>query len=197
MKVGLLYYSSHMNERAKAILDFWFIQSGMEDWFKKDDKYDEKIKKLFLKDLKKATNNEYDEWQDTAKECVALVILLDQFSRNLYRDSSAAFAQDYKTRLIVNEAVDRGYLEELEQNKIHFLLMPLIHSEDISDHIFGHKLIDTYLKSFEHYDKIKKAWNDHTIPIKKFGRYPHRNKILQRKSTPEEEAFLNQPNSSW
>ena len=197
MKVGLLYYSSHMNERAKAILDFWFIQSSMEDWFKKDDKYDEKIKKLFLDDLKKATNNEYDEWQDTAKECVALVILLDQFSRNLYRDSSTAFAQDYKTRLIVNEAVDRGYLEELEQNKIHFLLMPLIHSEDISDHIFGHKLIDTYLKSFEHFDKIKKAWNDHTIPIKKFGRYPHRNKILKRKSTPEEEAFLNQPDSSW
>jgi len=197
MKVGLLYYSSHMNERAKAILDFWFIQSSMEDWFKKDDKYDEKIKKLFLEDLKKATNNEYDEWQDTAKECVALVILLDQFSRNLYRNSSAAFAQDYKTRLIVNEAVDRGYLEELEQNKIHFLLMPLIHSEDISDHIFGHKLIDTYLKSFEHYDKIKKAWNDHTIPIKKFGRYPHRNKILKRKSAHEEEAFLNQPNSSW
>ncbi len=197
MKVGLLYYSSHMNERAKAILDFWFIQSSMEDWFKKDEKYDEKIKKLFLEDLKKATNNEYDEWQDTAKECVALVILLDQFSRNLYRDSSAAFAQDYKTRLIVNEAVDRGYLEELEQNKIHFLLMPLIHSEDISDHIFGHKLIDTYLKSFEHFDKIKKAWNDHTIPIKKFGRYPHRNKILKRKSTPEEEAFLNQPDSSW
>jgi len=197
MKVGLLYYSSHMNERAKAILDFWFIQSSMEDWFKKDDKYDEKIKKLFLEDLKKATNNEYDEWQDTAKECVALVILLDQFSRNLYRDSSAAFAQDYKTRLIVNEAVDRGYLEELEQNKIHFLLMPLIHSEDISDHIFGHKLIDTYLKSFEHFDKIKKAWNDHTIPIKKFGRYPHRNKILNRKSTPEEEVFLNQPDSSW
>jgi len=197
MKVGLLYYSSHMNERAKAILDFWFIQSSMEDWFKKDDKYDEKIKKLFLEDLKIASNNEYDEWQDTAKECVALVILLDQFSRNLYRDSSAAFAQDYKTRLIVNEAVDRGYLEELEQNKIHFLLMPLIHSEDISDHIFGHKLIDTYLKSFEHFDKIKKAWNDHTIPIKKFGRYPHRNKILKRKSTSEEEAFLNQPDSSW
>ena len=186
-----------MNERAKAILDFWFIQSNMEDWFKKDDKYDEKIKKLFLEDLKKATNNEYDEWQDTAKECVALVILLDQFSRNLYRDSSAAFAQDYKTRLIVNEAVDRGYLEELEQNKIHFLLMPLIHSEDISDHIFGHKLIETYLKGHEKYKLIKKAWDDHTIPIKKFGRYPHRNNILNRTSTIEEKAFLEQPNSSW
>tara|TARA_B100001029_G_C15003721_1_gene419755 strand:- start:34 stop:648 length:615 start_codon:yes stop_codon:yes gene_type:complete len=197
MKVDLLYYSSHMNERAKTILDFWFIQSSMEDWFKKDDKYDKKIKKLFLADLKKAINNEYDEWQDTAEECVALIILLDQFSRNLFRESSAAFEQDYKTRLIVNEAVDRGYLEELDQNKIHFLLMPLIHSEDISDHVFAHKLIDTYLKSFEHFDKIKKAWDDHTIPIKKFGRYPHRNKILKRQSTPEEKVFLKQPNSSW
>ncbi len=186
-----------MNERAKAILDFWFIQSTMEDWFIKDDKYDEKIKKLFLEDLKKAIKNEYDEWQDTAEECVALVILLDQFSRNLFRNRSAAFAQDYKTRLIVNEAIDRGYLEELSQNKIHFLLMPLIHSEDISDHIFGHKLIDTYLKSFEHFEKIKKAWEDHTVAIKKFGRYPHRNIILNRRSTIEEESFLKKPNSSW
>ena len=186
-----------MNERAKAILDFWFIQSDMEDWFKKDDKYDGKIKTLFQEDIKKAINNKYDDWQDTSEESVALVILLDQFSRNLFRDSPAAFSQDYKTRLIVNEAVDRGYLEELDQNKIHFLLMPLIHSEDISDHIFGHKLIDTYLKSFEYFDKIKKAWNEHSIPIKKFGRYPHRNNILKRKSTPEEITFLKQPNSSW
>ncbi len=186
-----------MNERAKTILDFWFIQSNMEDWFKKDAKYDQKIRKLFFKDFKKAISNEYDDWQDNAEECVALVLLLDQFSRNLFRNNSEAFAQDYKTRLIVNEAVDRGYLEELQQNKIHFLLMPLIHSEDISDHVFGHKLIDTYLKSFEYYDKIKKSWDDHTIPIKKFGRYPHRNNILQRKSTPEEEIFLKEPNSSW
>ena len=186
-----------MNERAKAILDFWFIQSSMEDWFEKDDKYDQKIKQLFLEDLKKTINNEYDDWQDTAEECVALVILLDQFSRNLFRDTTASFAQDYKTRLIVNEAVGRGYLEQLDQNKIHFLLIPLIHSEDIIDHIFGHKLIDAYLKSFEHFDKVKKAWNDHSVPIKKFGRYPHRNIILNRKSTLEEEEFLKQLNSSW
>ena len=75
--------------------------------------------------------------------------------------------------------------------------MPLIHSEDISDHIFGHKLIDTYLKSFEHFDKVKKAWNDHSVPIKQFGRYPHRNIVLNRKSTIEEKEFLKQPDSSW
>ena len=134
---------------------------GCGGLIKKLTKRNKKIKVIFLaegsscrysgKDLNKAINNEYDEWQDTSEECVALVILLDQFSRNLFRDSAASFAQDYKTRLIVNEAIDRGYLEELDQIKIHFLLMPLIHSEDISDHIFGHKLIDTYLKSFEYF----------------------------------------------
>ena len=128
-----------MNEREKAILDFWFIQSSMEDWFKKDDKYDEKIKKFFFKDLLKAINNEYDEWQDNAEECIALVILLDQFSRNLFRNNEKAFAQDCKTRLIVNEAVDRGYLEELSQHKIHFLLMPLIHSAVSYTHLRAHE----------------------------------------------------------
>jgi len=186
-----------MNERAKAILDFWFIKSTMEDWFQKNDEYDKKIRKLFLGDLNKAINNQHDDWLDSAEECVALVILLDQFSRNIFRNDPKSLTQDYKARLIVNEAVDRGYLEELNQNKIHFLLMPLIHSEDISDHVFGHKLIDAYLKSFEHYDKIKKAWDDHTIPIKKFGRYPHRNKILKRKSSLQEDIFLKLPNSSW
>ena len=77
------------------------------------------------------------------------------------------------------------------------MLLPLIHSEDISDHIFGHQLVDTYLKDHVEYKKIKKAWNDHTIAIKKFGRYPHRNKILNRKTTNEEEEYLKQPNSSW
>ena len=186
-----------MNERAKTILEFWFIKSSIKDWFEKNNNFDKKIRDLFFKDYVKAIKNEYDDWQDNPNECVALVILLDQFSRNLFRNNKKAFQQDYKTRLIVNEAVDRGYLEELDLDKIHFLLLPLIHSEDINDHIFGHNLIDTYLKKHEKYELIKKAWNDHTIPIKKFGRYPHRNKICGRNSTLEEKIFLNKPNSSW
>ena len=186
-----------MNERAKKIINFWFVDSSIEDWFKKNEKYDQKIRNLFSEDYKKAIKNEYDDWQDNPEECVALVVLLDQFSRNLFRNSPDAYSQDYKTRLIVNEAIDRGYLEELDQNKIHFLLMPLIHSEDISDHIFGHKLIDTYLTTSIHYKKIKKAWNDHSVPIKKFGRYPHRNVILNRDSSDEEINFLKLPNTSW
>ena len=186
-----------INKRAKAIIDFCFIETEREQWFKKDHSFDKKLDKLFKRDYKKAINNEYDDWQDNAEECVALVLLLDQLSRNFYRNDEKAYKQDYKSRLIVNEAIDRGYLEELEKDKIHFLLLPLIHSEDLSDHIFGHKLVDTYLKDHIEYNKIKKAWDDHTIAIKKFGRYPHRNKVLGRKSTEEEDNFLKQPNSSW
>ena len=186
-----------INERAKAILDFCFIETARDQWFKKDEDFDDKLQKFFMTDYKKAVNNEYDEWQDDPEECVALVLLLDQLSRNFFRDNPKAYEQDYKCRLIVNEAVDRGFLEELNKDKIHFLLLPLIHSEDISDHIFGHKLVETYLKNHSEYKNIKKAWDDHTIAIKKFGRYPHRNKILGRKSTIEEEKFLKKPNSSW
>tara|TARA_B100002051_G_scaffold165912_1_gene156701 strand:- start:514 stop:1077 length:564 start_codon:yes stop_codon:yes gene_type:complete len=186
-----------INERAKVLLEFCFVKTERDQWFKKDENFDNKLKELFKLDYKKAIRNEYDEWQDKPEDCVALVILLDQLSRNFFRNSSKAYDQDYKCRLIVNEAIDRGYLEELDMDKIHFLLLPLIHSEDLSDHIFGHKLVDTYLIKHLEYKKIKKAWDDHTIAIKKFGRYPHRNKILNRISSEEEEVFLREPNSSW
>ncbi len=186
-----------INERAKAILDFCFIKTSSDQWFKKDKNFDNKLRELFALDYQKAINNEYNDWQDKPEECVALVLLLDQLSRNFFRNSFKAYDQDYKCRLIVNEAVDRGYLEELDMEKIHFLLLPLIHSEDLSDHIFGHKLVDAYLKNHKEYIKIKKAWNDHTIAIKRFGRYPHRNKILGRDSNNEEKKFLKEPNSSW
>jgi uncharacterized protein (DUF924 family) len=112
-----------INERAKAILDFCFIKTSREQWFKKDKNFDNKLEKLFMSDYKKAINNEYDEWQDVPEECVALVLLLDQLSRNFFRNNSKAYTQDNKCRLIVNEAVDRGFLEELDQDKIHFLLI--------------------------------------------------------------------------
>ena len=186
-----------INERAKVILDFCFNKTPLEQWFKKNEEFDDHLRRLFLNDYEKAVNNNYDEWQDNPEECVALIMLLDQLSRNFYRNDPKAYEQDYKSRLIVKEAVDKGFLKALDKDKIHFLLLPLIHSENISDHIFGHQLVDTYLHDHIEYKKIKKAWDDHTIAIKKFGRYPHRNIILRRSSTLEEEEFLKQPDSSW
>ena len=103
-----------MNERVKTILDFWFVESSPEDHFKKSDDFDKKIRDNFKNDYHKAINNKLEDWQDNPESCLALIILLDQFSRNLYRDNPLAFAYDYKARLIVNEAIDRGDLKNIE-----------------------------------------------------------------------------------
>jgi len=186
-----------MNERVKAILDFWFVKSSPEDHFKRSDVFDKKIRDLFENDYHKAISNKLEDWQDKPESSLALIILLDQFSRNLYRDNALAFAHDHKARLIVNEAIDRGDLEHFTIDQKFFLILPLIHSEDISDHIFAHNLCDTYLKSHPQFDNIKKQFDYHTVAIKKFGRYPHRNETLKRSSTKEEKIFLDKPNSSW
>ena len=141
--------------------------------------------------------NEYDDWQDNPMSCLALVILFDQFSRNMFRNDKKAFAQDQKTRLIVNDAVYSGYLEAMNVNQRLFMLLPLIHSEEISDHEMAYYLLNKYLREHEGYNEIKKFWQDHTKAIRQFHRYPHRNEILGRESTEEEIEFLKGPNSSW
>ena len=181
----------------QEVLDFWFKESTSKDHWAKNDEYDQKIKDRFLEDVEKAIRNDYDDWQDEAKSSLALIILLDQFSRNLFRNNPKSYTQDTKARLIVIEGVDRQYLDELELAERLFYLLPLIHSEEMQDHIFVQQLGDVFLKDHPNYEGIKKSWDDHTNVIKKFGRYPHRNEILNRASTTEELAFLKEPNSSW
>ena len=184
-------------DKAQNILDFWFKESLPEELFRQKDSFDKKIRDRFFDDYEKAIINEYDEWQDDPKSCLALIILLDQFSRNLFRNDKKAFAQDHKCRLIVNEAIDRGDLEKLYVNEKLFFLLPLLHSEEISDHVYVNNLSNAHLKAHSQITLIKTSWKNHTDVLKKFKRYPHRNKVLERQSTPEEIEFLNQPNSSW
>ena len=180
-----------MNERATAILHFWFNESSHEERFANNEVFDQKIKDNFIEDYRKATINEYDEWQDNAKECLALIIILDQFSRNLFRNNSKAFAMDEKARLIAKEAIDRSYIVELSTDEILFIILPLIHSEDLSDHMHFYKLFDTYFKDHPKFNEAKKMNNLHTDIIKRFGRYPYRNKALGRESTNDEIEYLN------
>ena len=186
-----------MHTRAKKILDFWFKETPPKKRFQKHKDFDALIKKNFLKDYELASSNEYDDWQDSPLGSLALVILFDQFSRNMFRDEKKAFAQDHKTRLIVNDAVYAGYLESMNESERFFMILPLIHSEEITDHDMAYYLLNKYLKEHEGYAQIKKFWKDHTKAIKQFHRYPHRNKVLGRESTEEELAYLNGPNSSW
>jgi uncharacterized protein (DUF924 family) len=184
-------------KNAQNILDFWFKESLTEELFRQKDSFDKKIRDKFFHDYEKAIINEYDDWQDEPKSCLALIILLDQFSRNLFRSDKKAFEQDHKCRLIVNEAIDRGDLEKLDINEKLFFLLPLLHSEEISDHTYVHNLSNAHLKNHPQIALIKSSWKDHTNVIKKFKRYPHRNILLNRQSTAEEIELLSQPNSSW
>ena len=186
-----------MSPRAQAVLDFWFVDTPSEKRFKKDPTFDQLIKDKFLKDYELASANEYDDWQDTPMGTLALIILFDQFSRNMFRDNKKAFEQDTKARLIVSDAVHAGFLEEMDQSQRLFMLLPLIHSEEILDHEMAYFLLDKYLKDHPDLTNIKKFWQDHTKAIKQFHRYPHRNKVLGRESTDQEIEFLKGPNSSW
>ena len=186
-----------MNKKVKEIIDFWFKETPPKKRFQKHKDFDALIKKNLLKDYELASSNEYDDWQDSPLGSLALVILLDQFSRNMFRDDPKAFNQDHKARLIVNDSVYAGFLDEMDQDQRLFMILPLIHSEEITDHDMSYYLLDKFLKDHPGLISIKKSWKDHTLVIKKFHRYPHRNLVLDRKSTPEEIEFLAQPNSSW
>ena len=186
-----------MHKRAQEILNFWFKDTPPKKRFQKHEGFDQEIREKFLKDYELASANEYDDWQDSPLGCLALVILFDQFSRNMFRNDKKAFEQDHKTRLIVNDAVYAGFLEKMDESQRFFMLLPLIHSEEITDHEMAYHLLDRYLKDQSGLADIKKFWQNHTKAIKKFHRYPHRNKVLERVSTQEEIEFLKGPNSSW
>jgi len=180
-----------MNKRAEAILHFWFKESSMDERFSNNAVFDQKIKDNFYEDYQKAIKNEYDVWQEHAKECLALIIILDQFSRNLFRNNSKAFVMDAKARIIANEAIDRAYIEKLSTDEILFIILPLIHSEDLRDHTHFYKLFDIYFKNHPKFNEAKKMNNLHTDIIKRFGRYPYRNNVLGRESTNDEIKYLN------
>jgi len=189
--------SLNMNLKIKNILYFWFVETSDEKKFQKDFKFDQVIKGRFLNDYKLASQNKLDNWQDTDRGCLALIILLDQFSRNLFRESRKAFDQDEKSRSVLLKIIANKFLDKMNESERLFALLPLIHSESISDHEKAYELMEKYLKNHSDLEKIKKSWLDHTAVIKRFGRYPHRNKVLNRVSSKNEIEFLNSSNSSW
>ncbi len=180
-----------MNERAKIILDFWFREASPEEKFSRNDEFDKKIKDRFINDYKKGIINKYDNWQKSAEECLALIILLDQFSRNLFRNSSKAFLMDNKARTIARNAIKKKYHKIIPNNQLLFIFLPFMHSEELNDQFYCNELIDNYLKDNPQYKEIKKFSKLHKDIIKKFGRFPYRNKVMKRINTKEEDEYLN------
>ena len=186
-------------DRVQEILDFWFLPEEHEDygnpreaWFKKDDGFDAEIRARFLNDFEKAEAGDYLEWTESARGSLALILLFDQFTRNMFRDSPRAFSADGKAREIARHMLFRGFYDELSDVQKQFAALPFEHSEDIEDQKLSLKLFKQ-LGSDELMDYAKK----HYVIIEKFGRFPHRNAQLGRQSTKQEEAFLKEPNSSF
>ncbi|WP_367156846.1 DUF924 family protein [Acinetobacter sp. FL] len=176
----------------QEILDFWFNPEHQSLWFSKSDTFDQKIRQNFSKVHTQAVQAELWSWRKTAHGRLAEIIVLDQFSRNLYRDQPLAFAQDGLALALAQEAISLNLDAQLNPEQRSFLYMPFMHSESKMMHEFALKLFQR-LGNPVNLDYEKR----HKKIIERFGRYPHRNKILGRESPPEELEFLDQPGSSF
>ncbi len=177
---------------ARTVLDFWFAESTPEQWYKKDDGFDAALRERFATLYGRAAAGELDGWMETAKGCLALVIVLDQFPRNLFRGDPRSFATDAAARAVLRHALGKGLDTGLSANEKQFLYMPLQHSEDAAD-----QALSVELNGAAGDAELLKYAVAHKDIVDRFGRFPHRNEVLGRETTPEEAAFLKQPGSSF
>jgi uncharacterized protein (DUF924 family) len=172
-----------MHAQAADIVSFW-RSAGPKAWFAKDEAFDKAIRQRFEADHHAAARGQYDSWQDTPLGALALLLLLDQFPRNLFRDSPHAFATDPLARRVARAALERGFEAAVEPELRQFFLLPLEHSEDLADQ-------DLAVRHGERLGPEDAKWAlIHRAIIATFGRFPHRNRCLGREATPEEQAFL-------
>ncbi|MEJ7632474.1 MAG: DUF924 family protein [Rubrobacteraceae bacterium] len=192
-----------MPSSAGGILDFWF---GREDepgygefrnvWFQKDEDFDREVQTRFREDHERAANGDLDEWREEARSALALVILLDQFPRNIFRGDAQTHATDAKAQEVSEHAIERALDRELPAFQRMFLYMPFMHSESIEAQRRSVELFQRLRDEPGGPDVVSYAIGHRDI-VERFGRFPHRNDILGRQTTPEEAEFLTQPGSSF
>jgi uncharacterized protein (DUF924 family) len=195
----------------EAILAFWFGEAASDPaqasaretrWFGASAEVDAQIRERFASAVEAAAQGELDGWLDAPRSALALVLLLDQFPRNLWRGTARAFAHDAKARPVAQEALARGHLRRLAPVEQAFLLLPLQHSEDLE-----HQQ-ESVRQSREIAEAAPAAWRpllthylrfaeQHLELIERFGRFPHRNRALGRDPSPEEEAYLRSGGASF
>ena len=174
------------------VLDFWFIETGQRSWWTADPAFDERIRGRFAALHGRAARGELHAWRARPQGRLAEVIVLDQFSRNLFRGSAQAFAQDLAALVLAQEAVAAGAHHGLDPLQRTFLLMPYMHSESREIHAVAEHLFREFTPAENHDFELR-----HKAIVDRFGRYPHRNAALGRTSTPEELEFLKQPGSAF
>lgn len=166
------------------VLSFWFSELTPKQWYASDIKLDELIKQRFGLILEELSSELPEDAMQNTNKCLAAIICFDQFTRNIYRGSGKAFAQDTKALKLSQHIIDQGWDKTMGPMHQQFVYMPFMHAEDI-------EVAEISLKLFSNMgEEAVKAAQDHFDIIKKFGRYPHRNEVLGRFSSPEEIDYL-------
>ncbi len=188
-------------ETPNSILAFWYGDSkhygkSRTEWFKKDADFDQEIHRRFLATYEAAASGVLSDWKNEAKSCLALIVVLDQFPRNMFRGSARAFAADAMALEATRHALQQGFDREMKPVERQFVYLPLEHSETMGDQEHCLKLM-LELAGFPETRDLHIWAEKHLVIIRRFGRFPHRNAVLRRESTAEEIAFLKEPGSGF
>jgi uncharacterized protein (DUF924 family) len=193
-----------MTQPWQAVLDFWFLPAGHPDhlrvrteWFRKDPAFDETIRARFGALVDSAVSGGLAGWGQTPQGALAEILVLDQFTRNIWRDTARAFAGDAQALELARDLVARGHDRAMAAVERQFAYLPFMHAEDLPDQERSVELYQTLAGAHpEHLGTLDFAVRHRDI-IARFGRFPHRNAQLGRPGTPEEVAFLAQPGSGF
>lgn len=176
----------------QTVLDFWYKEIEPAQWWQKSNEFDQLIKQRFGSLHSQAVLGELFEWRSSPQGSLAEVIVLDQFSRNIFRDKPRSFASDPQALALAQFAVEKGFDQQLTPSERSFLYMPYMHSESTLVHEEAVKLFTELGNEYNLEFELR-----HKAIIDQFGRYPHRNQILERASSAEELEFLAGPDSSF
>ena len=166
------------------ILSFW-RDAGSDRWYRRDDAFDTEVRRRYLELWRKAAAGGLSSWEATDDGALALTIVLDQFPRNMFRDDPRTYASDRQARDTAARAIDRGADARIDPTLLEFLYMPFMHSEHLPDQLRCIELFGGTANA-----ENKQYAEEHADIIRRFGRFPHRNRVLGRPTTPEEQAFL-------
>ncbi|HVI91202.1 MAG TPA: DUF924 family protein [Dongiaceae bacterium] len=191
-----------MTTTPRAILEFWFSPQARLRWFEQDKAFDEEIRGRFGIAVHAAQQGELDSWQQSPEATLALLLLLDQFSRNIHRGQAKAFLGDARARDIADRAIGKGFDRLFDFLRRRFFYLPFEHGESLADQQRAIMLFERALDEAAPQDRDTALEqldyaHRHRVVIERFGRFPHRNEALGRPSTEAEIAFLREPDSSF